>query len=326
MEPKREQAIVGVFVLIASALLLAVVFMLTGALGKAGANSYTATFKFAGGLEPGATVRYAGGPKVGRVEKLQVDPADDSQIEITFTVRSDVPVKTDSVVKIAALSALGENYLEITAGKPDSPEAPSDTKLQSKPYFGISDLSDLLSEVGPKAASLLDELKARATELKETVNRLNDVINEQNRMNISKSLGEVRGMLEENRPKVRSTLGNIDKASAKFEPLLEDFKKTVADADKAINSIDATLTENRPDVRAAVTEMKRTLASASELVDQLNRTIYYNSENIDEMLENMRLTTQNLKQFTDQIRTRPSSLIRSSGPQERKPGDPPKQK
>jgi len=70
MESKREQAMVGLFVLIAGAVLVATVFALTGAFGGTAAT-YRAYFPFAGGLEPGATVRYAGGPKVGRVEKLQ---------------------------------------------------------------------------------------------------------------------------------------------------------------------------------------------------------------------------------------------------------------
>jgi len=59
---KREQAIVGLFVLVAAAVLVATVFALTGAFAGA-AVTYRAYFPFAGGLEPGATVRYARRPK-----------------------------------------------------------------------------------------------------------------------------------------------------------------------------------------------------------------------------------------------------------------------
>src|SRR5260370_10522232 len=98
MESKREQALVGLFVLIAGTVLVATVFALTGAFGGTAAT-YRAYFTFAGGLEPGATVRYAGGPKVGRVEKLQVDPKDSSRIDITFSVKSGVPLTPASPVK-----------------------------------------------------------------------------------------------------------------------------------------------------------------------------------------------------------------------------------
>lgn len=325
MTGKKEQAIVGLFVVIATGLLLTVVFLMTGVLGSAVSNNYNASFKNAGGLEPGATVRYHGGPKVGRVEQLRIDPKDSGRIEVSFTVTSGIPVKTDTKVEITAVSALGENYLQLIAGNnPNAPDAPSGTRLETVPYFGFSDLSKLLGDVGPKANDLLAELKARAAELKETISRVNDLMNQQNRANVQASLGEVRGMLEENRPNVRKTLTNMESASAKIAPLMDDFKKAVADADKLVTNIDALLGENRGDVREAVTQLKTALASATEVTNQLNRTLVTNSDNIDEMLENMRLTTQNLKQFTDTVKARPSSLIRSPALPDRKPGDPPK--
>lgn len=323
MEGKKEQAMVGLFVLVASALLVATIFALSGTLGEKG-SSYKTSFKFAGGLEPGAVVRYAGGPKAGRVEQLRVDPKDASRIEVTFSMNSDTPVKIDSVVKISALSALGENYLEVTAGSPQAARAPDGYTLPSKEFTSLSDIADMLGGLGPDAQKLIGELKARAEELKETITRVNDLMNAQNRANVAGSLSDVRGMLAENRPKVRGTLTNVEAASKKIEPLIDDFKKTVADAQKALNNVDAVLLENREDVRLAVQELKRTLTSASALTEQLDRTLNYNAENIDEMLENIRHTTENLKQFTDTIKSRPSALIRSSGPPERKPGGPTK--
>jgi len=85
------------------------------------ARSELAYFTFAEGVEPGAEVRYAGGPRVGRVEHTRLDPRDPSHVEITFGVRPDVPVKTDSVVKILSLSALGDYHVEIMPGSAQAP-------------------------------------------------------------------------------------------------------------------------------------------------------------------------------------------------------------
>jgi len=323
---KKEQAVVGLFVIIATGLLLAMVFLMTGVIGSAVSNSYTASFNFAGGLEPGATVRYKGGPKIGRVEQLRVDPQNSQRIEVKFSVASGYPIKTDSQVRIYALSALGENYLEVGAGSESAANAPNGARLPGKDYFGIGDLSETLGDLAPKADQLLAELRNRAAELKETIVRVNDLLNQQNRANLQASLGEVRGMLEENRPKIRKTLSNLEDVSAKISPLMDDFKKTMADADRTVNNVDAMLGENRADVREAVKQLRAALASANSLTDQLNRTLVTNSDNIDEMLENMRLTTQNLKQFTDSIKARPASLIRSPAAPDRKPGDPPVKK
>jgi ABC-type transporter Mla subunit MlaD len=69
---RREEALVGIFVLVAAAILIATVFSLTGFFRR-GDVVYHAFFKNAGGLRPGAEVRYAGGPAVGRILKVQPD-------------------------------------------------------------------------------------------------------------------------------------------------------------------------------------------------------------------------------------------------------------
>src|SRR5947208_9429251 len=150
MEAKREQAVVGLLVLIASAVLVATVFALTGAFGGTAA-AYRAYFPFAGGLEPGATVRYAGGPKVGRVEKLQLDPKNPSRIEITFSVKSGLPVKTDSHVKIMSLSPLGDNHLEIVPGTEKAAMAATGTILPSDPYVDFNALTAKINDIAPQA-------------------------------------------------------------------------------------------------------------------------------------------------------------------------------
>jgi phospholipid/cholesterol/gamma-HCH transport system substrate-binding protein len=321
MKSKREQAMVGLFVLVAGAVLIATVFALSGAWGGT-ATTYRAYFPFAGGLEPGATVRYAGGPKVGRVEKLQLDPKDASRIEITFSVRSGLPVKTDSRVKIMSLSPLGDNHLEIVPGSEKSTLAAAGAILSSDPYVDFNALTSEISGLAPQAQQLLKTLNDRAIELKVTVDRVNDLISDQNRANLAGTLAETKGMIAENRAPVRSVVQNLNSASQKLDPLLQDLRKTSEQANQTLNHIDATIGENRADIRQAVVDLRRSLSTVTDLTGRLDQTLDLNSENIDELLENLRHVTENLKQFTDTIKTRPYTLIRSSSPREHKPGEP----
>ncbi|PYU08920.1 MAG: hypothetical protein DMG33_00250 [Acidobacteria bacterium] len=318
MDPRREQALVGLFVLVAAGVLIFTVFTLTGGF-RGSAVTYRANFPFAGGLEPGATVRYAGGPKVGRVEQLRLNPKDPARIEITFSVQAGTPVKTDSVVKIMSLSPLGENHLEITPGSAQAGAAPSGSLLRSEPYVDFNAITGQLNALGPKVAELVSTLNDRASELKETVTRVNDLLNTRNRANLGASLGHVRGMLEEDRPRIKSSLEHVDTAAAKLSPLLDDFRKTVADAQQALQHADAMIGEDRPELRQALKELQRALVSAQSVTGQLDRTLDANSENVDELLENLRHTSENLKEFTDTIKSRPSSLLRSSAPKDPKP-------
>jgi phospholipid/cholesterol/gamma-HCH transport system substrate-binding protein len=320
MESKREQAIVGLFVLAAGTVLVATIFALSGAFSGR-ATSYRAYFPFAGGLEPGATVRYAGGPKVGRVENLRLDPGDSSRIEITFSVRSGLPVKTDSHVKIMSLSPLGDNHLEIVPGTQKAPLARSGTVLPSDPYVDFNALTSQLNDLAPQAKQLLKTLNDRTTELRVTIERVNDLLNDQNRANVASTLAETRGMIAENRAPVKSTIHNLDSVSQKLEPLLQDLRKTSEQANQTLNHLDATLGENRPDVRQAVIDLRRSLANLTDLTGRLDKTLDVNSENIDELLENLRQVSENMKEFTDTIKTKPYTLIRSSSPPEHKPGE-----
>ena len=191
-------------------------------------------------------------------------------------------------------------------------------------YASFDDLATKINDLAPKAAMLLQTLNARAVELRETIRRVDGVLDANNRANIAASLANVRGMLAEDRPVLHSTLNNLSGSSAKLAPLLDDFKKTVNQANTALSHIDATLMENRPDLREAVRQMRATLTSTSALTAQLNSLLNTNSDNLNEIIENMREITENLKAFTERIKTRPASLIRSSSPPEHEPGQLPK--
>jgi phospholipid/cholesterol/gamma-HCH transport system substrate-binding protein len=320
MESKSEQTLVGLFVLVCAALLIGTIFAMSGAFGR-NTKTYHAYFTFAGWLEPGMTVRYSGGPKVGRVEKVGIDPRNVSRMDITFSVQSDLPVKSDSLVKIMSTTPLGDNHLEIFPGTSQAAEAPNGSLLPSQAYIDLNSLLAQLNELAPQAQQLLVQLSDRAGELKETVARVNALLSAPNRANLSATLANTRGLLEENRPQIKSTLQNLNGGSQKLEPLLDDLRRTSAETNKALNNVDSLIGENRPDLRQAIGQLRRSLTTVTDVTGRLDQTLDVNSENIDELLDNLRQATENLNEFTATIKNRPSSLIRSTNPPEHKPGE-----
>jgi ABC-type transporter Mla subunit MlaD len=116
-------------------------------------------------------------------------------------------------------------------------------------------------------------------------------------------------------------LQNLNGGSQKLGPLLEDLRRTSAETNKTLNNVDALIGENRPDVRQAVAELRRSLTTVTDVTGRLDQTLDVNSENIDELLDNLRQATENLNEFTATIKNRPSSLIRSTSPPDHKPGE-----
>jgi phospholipid/cholesterol/gamma-HCH transport system substrate-binding protein len=320
METRREQALVGLFVIVAAAVLIATVFGISGAFGRT-AKSFHAFFPFAGGLEVGSTVRYAGGPKVGRVEKLRIDPQNPANIEITLAVQTDLPVKTDSHVRIMSMSPLGDNHLEIVPGSPQAALAKDGATLPADRYLDLNAITERINDLAPEAQQLLHTLNDRATELKVTIARVNDLLNDENRSNLSGTLTQTRQMITENRPAIKSTLGHLNTSSEKLGPLLDDLRKTSAEANKTLDHVDGLIGENRADIRQAVIQLRKSLNNVTDLTGRIDQTLDVNSENIDEMLENFRHVSENLKQFTETIKTKPYTLLRASSPREHKTGE-----
>ena len=320
MAGKRESVFVGFFVIVAAAVLIGMVFAISGVFGRS-AKSFHAYFPFAGGLEQGATVRYAGGPKVGRVEKLGIDPQNPTRIDVVFSVQTDLPVKTDSHTKIMSMSPLGDNHLEILPGGAQTALAPPGSLLPSDAYVDFNALTAQINDLAPQAKELIQALNDRAAELKVTVDRVNDLLNTQNRANLSATLSNTREMIEENRPRIKSTIQNLETVSQKIEPLLQDLRNTSDEANKALTHLDELLGENRADVRQAVADLRKSLSTLTDITGRVDQTLDVNSANIDELLDNFRRVSQNLKEFTDTIKKRPYTLIRATNPREHKPGE-----
>ena len=337
MNATRERTLVGLFVLVAGALLFATVAVISGGVGGA-TVSHRAYFKFAGGVQAGAAVRY-GGLMVGKVARVRVDPNDSTRIEIAMTVDRDTPLKTDSVAKISTLGPLTDNYVEISTGTRQAPLAPPGSELLSAEAFGLPQLGDAAQAMLPDLQKALQKLNQNLDGLQVTLTRANDLLNDRNRANIggsldnlhqlvaevrpkaNQSLDNLNGMLVDTRPKLSASMTSVQELTAKLTPLLSDLKTTMLRANDTLTHLDATLVENRPDLRASVTGLREMLGKSTGLVDQLSQTFDQNSGNIDGLLENIRMTTENLRMLTETLMHSPASLIRGVKMPDRKPGE-----
>jgi phospholipid/cholesterol/gamma-HCH transport system substrate-binding protein len=130
-------------------------------------------------------------------------------------------------------------------------------------------------------------------------------------------------MLAENRAALHNTLDNVNAASSKFSPLIEDLRKTAAQADDTLSHADSLIAENRPDLKKAIEDLRTSLSQVVTLTAQLNNTLGANTENLDEIIANLRTITENMNEFTETIKTRPYTLIRASGVKPHRPGQAP---
>ena len=337
MTPNRERVLVGLFVVIAAAVLSVTTVAVWGGMRRSGV-SHRLYLKFSGGVQPGTPVRY-GGLRVGSVQSVRVDPGDSTRIEVNVIVDRDAPVKTDSVARLSSLGLLSDYYIEISTGTPQAAMASPDSVLRSSETTALANLGDTIDSLVPQIHAAMDKLTVNLDTLQTTVTRANDLLNDSNRANIGQaiartndllndrnraniadSLNNFNQLLAESRPKISTGLTNINNATERLTPLLEDVRKTSARMDQTLANVDAMLAEDRPDLKASLSELREVLATSKSTVDQLQGIINQNTINIYEILDNMRASASNIRSLTETIKSSPASLIRGVKVDDRKPG------
>jgi phospholipid/cholesterol/gamma-HCH transport system substrate-binding protein len=337
MTPNRERVLVGLFVVVAAAVLAVTTVAVWGGMGRSGIP-HRLYLKFSGGVQAGTPVRY-GGLRVGTVQSVRVDPGDSTRIQIDVIVDRDAPIKTDSVARLSSLGLLSDYYVEISTGTPQAAMAPPGSELRSEETESLANIGNTIDAMVPQVNAALAKLTVdldglqtvirNANDLLNDKNRANigqalvradDLLNDRNRSNVADSLNNIDQLLAETRPKLSAGLDNFNTAAEHLMPLLDDVRNTAARVDQTLANVDAMLDEDRPDLKASLAELREVLESSKATVDQLQVIVNQNTVNIYDILDNMRASSANIRSLTETIKRSPSSLIRGVRTEDRRPG------
>jgi ABC-type transport system involved in resistance to organic solvents, periplasmic component len=176
------------------------------------------------GLSQGGEVHF-NGIKVGEVTRIQLDPDDPNRVIARARVTSDVPIRVDSYATLEPQGITGVNYVQITAGTPNR-RLLKDTVPPGK-----------VPRLRTQRSTLSDLLEGGGTVLTRTVealDRVNRVLSDQNIKTVSAAISDAQAVTAE----------------------LKARRAIIADAQKAVQSIDA-----------AATEIAALSKSSRELVD-----------------------------------------------------------
>ena len=208
MERNANYALVGVIFTVLLIATLVFILWLTNFAFSQRYDTYDVIFNGPiSGLSKGGDVQF-NGIKVGEVSDITLDPNDPNLVHAMARVRSDTPVRQDSVATLDPQGITGVTFVQITAGTRTLPLLKDATPhgqpliIHSKPGA----LSDLLSGGGTVLQRAL-----------ETLNRVNQVLSDANIKRFS------------------NTMENIQDVTGE----LNKRKQIIADADHAIISADA---------------------------------------------------------------------------------------
>lgn len=207
------------------------------------------------GLSEGGEVHF-NGIKVGEVVKISLDPQDTKRVIAKARITSDVPIRTDSYATLEPQGITGVNYVQITAG--------TSSKPLLKDVAARGTVPVVMSQQGP-LADLLEGGGTVLTRTLDAINRVNQVMSDQNIKSLSHTLKNIEAVTAEARDRkailaeAETTLKDIDTAALSIQSLSQSSEALVkGDARKSL-----------ADVSAAADELRAATAEARTLIVQL---------------------------------------------------------
>lgn len=287
-------SLVGAVVLVAFGLLLFTLFAITGRSGSV--LRYHTHYANVTGLGAGAPVFYEGF-RIGQVEAITPDRSSGrTRYRVELALRADWPIPDDSIAALQSTGLLADVAIAIREGTSAASLAEGGELVSREGADLFVAMADLAGEVNAlskdRLRPMLENLALRLDSIGAAVDAsapalLSEAQALMGRLN--QAADGVNAILDApNREAVRNSLANVQQLSA-------ELAATQARADRLLDSLTATVDENRPDLREAVIDLERTLGTIARRIDSITHHLESSSRNMDE--------------FTREIRRNPSRLI-----------------
>lgn len=288
MHARVSYAAVGAFVLLLGAALI-VLGLWLGSGRERGEfrNYYAYTEESVASLNLSSGVTYRG-VGVGKVAAIELDPADPTRVRLTFSIRADAPVKTDTVATLAMQGLTGLGSVELTGGSRDAPLL-RETPGSRYPVIEVQpSLMNRLDTALRLAMSTLDQVSQRLLLLLDdrNVHAIGAIL-----ANVEQATGTLAGQGE----RLERTLADIERLAAagaqagealpqlapRVQAVLEQTEQLLATLRTSGEQVGSTARDSRrqleytggvllPQVERLVDDLGNAAGSLGELAERLN--------------------------------------------------------
>ena len=194
------------------------------------------------------------GLNVGKVSKISIDNTT-GKVTVEMQIKSDFPIKKNSIAEIYAPSPIGGKQIAILPSKDGALAVTGDTLISSS-KLGLTD------EVAKQIVPLKDKISKLLDNANVMLENVNQVLDAKTKENLKSSLAElnetlaqfkaassqVNTLLADNKSKINGTMTNLEKASANFNKVSDSLAKvnigpTVKNLEKTLENVDKMMTD-----------------------------------------------------------------------------------
>jgi phospholipid/cholesterol/gamma-HCH transport system substrate-binding protein len=302
MAAKAQKIRVGLFTAATLFLLVVVLIVFGGMRFWEKSDHYRIEFDSSViGLQSGAEV-FMNGIKVGSVSSIGVAPKDIRKVAVTIKIKEATPIHADTRAMLQYAGITGLKVIDLRDGTSASPALPPGSqiavgtgildKLEQQAQTIVDQTTDLMKRTG--------EVMDRASDIMTRAGALTDnmiAVTEPARLaatNLAEMTGSLKGMVEENRVALRGSLAAITQTANGANDLI-----------KGTNTL----------ISGQATQL---FADAGGVVSDLKKLLGANEGPLRAMVFDLREASRSFKELGRDLRQRPSRLLFSSEPSERK--------
>jgi phospholipid/cholesterol/gamma-HCH transport system substrate-binding protein len=251
------------------------------------------------GLSEGGEVHF-NGIRVGEVTDLNLDPQQGDQVIARVRLNGTTPVRVTSRAQLEPQGITGLNYIQITAGNPESAILKSQYPenvipvIQSQP----SPIAELLSGSGTVLAQTVDAL-----------NRINRVMSDDNIRSLSTSIKNVEALSSELEAR-KGMFAELEQALAKANAAVGEYEALGVSARRLVEGDG---TEAVANINAAAEEARAAIASVSRTATGLEQPLGDFARNglpqLEQSIAGLEEATRSLQGLVNEVRASPRDFI-----------------
>lgn len=307
MDFKANYTIVGIFVVLLGAALIAIFFWLSIIRQDKTYNTYLVYMsESVTGLSIQSPVRY-NGVQVGYVDDIKLDPSNPQLVQLTLKIQEGTPITTSTVATLVEQGVTGVVFVGLKTKTVDAP------KLVAKPgekYPVIAQQASFLMQL----SEVLPQITKNVNDLGSSFRKVFDAQNRQAIKNILKNMDTFTHTLANNSKELDASMKSMQKilknssaASKQLPQVMDELKatlNTVNTSAKQIGEASKAVHGTMQHSQVALNNFSnQVLPSASQAMSRLNQM------------------TANLQTLTSELARNPSVLVRGRQPEPPGPGE-----
>lgn len=317
MNNRVNYTLVGFLVLVGLGLMVGFTYWMLKPSAKDDIKKYTIYFdESVLGLNVDAPVKYRG-ISVGKVDKLEINPKNADQVEVTISVVKSTPVKVTTVAKLTAQGITGLTYINLTKGQHLAKDLVCEKGekypiIKTEPSF-FKNFENSLSDV--------------SSQLTSTLGRTQELLGSGNQEKMAELLRHSASLMtkmdvlldKETIYHIQSTAKNIDAFTLKLNYIMPDIHLFIENTNKweketsaSIESIMVSylgLDKSMDGINNAMSQGEKDFAQLNnDVVPNLNATLLDMQElmiKLDEFLEDYRNSPSDILFKSQEIKKAP---------------------